>query len=185
MPRYDADWIDSMLQPDRRGAPPAEQTLAHLDLKAGQIVADVGCGPGFFTLPAARMVGPTGLVYAVDVEPTMLNLVRARATAENLHHIEIRPSHRDRIPLDDATADLTICALLLHDVDDRPGLVRELIRITRRNGRIAVVEWVPDPDDPRPNRLHPQETASLFAHSGYPVRETSPLGTRQYLLIAG
>lgn len=185
MPRYDADWIDSMLQPERRGAPPAEQTLTYLGLKAGQTVADVGCGPGFFTLPAARIVGPTGMVYAIDIEPKMLDLVRTRALAANLEHVEARRGERDRIPLGDATANLTICALLLHDVDDRAGLIRELIRITARNGRIAVVEWIPDVHDPKPNRLQPQETASLFAQAGYPVLEVSPLGTRQYLLVAG
>ncbi len=185
MPRFDADWIDFMLQPERRGSPPAEQTLTYLGLGPGQIVADVGCGPGFFTLPAARMVAPTGLVYAIDVEPKMLELVQSRAAAENLAGVETRPGDRHRIPLGDATANLTLCALVLHDLDDRLGLVRELARVTRPNGRIAIVEWIPDPDDQRSNRMWPQETASLFVDAGRPVLEVSPLGTRQYLLIAG
>lgn len=185
MPRYDADWIDFMLQTERRGSPPAEQTLTYLGLGPGQIVADVGCGPGFFTLPAARLVAPTGRVYAIDVEPKMLELVAKRAAAENLAGIEVRSGHRDRIPLDDATAHLTLCALVLHDLDDRLGIVRELARVTRPKGRIAIVEWAPDQDDQRPNRLRPQETASLFAEAGLPIIEISPLGSRQYLLIAG
>ncbi len=185
MPRYDADWIDFMLKTERRGSPPAEQTLTYLGLGPGQVVADVGCGPGFFTLPAAKIVAPNGLVYAIDVEPRMLELVQARATAENLAHVEVRSGNGDRIPLDDSTANLTLCALVLHDVEDRLGLVRELARVTRPNGRIAIVEWIPDQGDARPTRLYPQETARLFAEAGRPVLEVSPLGTRQYLLIAG
>ena len=185
MPRYDADWIDHMLRPDRRGSPSAELTLAYLGLGPGQIVADVGCGPGFFTLPAARIIAPTGLVYAIDVEPRMLELVRSRVAEANIANVEILQGERHRIPLDDDAAHLTICGLVLHDLEDRLGLVRELIRVTRPNGRIAVIEWSPDANDARPNRLRPADTSALFAEAGRPVLEVTPLGTQQYLLVAG
>lgn len=184
MPRFDADWIDSMLRPERRGSPPAEQTLSYLALGPGQVVADVGCGPGFFTLPAATLVATTGLVYAIDVEPRMLDLVRSRAAEAGVTGVETRLGEGRRIPLDDGIAHLTLCALVLHDLEDRLGLVHELIRITRPNGRIAVVEWLPDAADARPNRLRPDETTLLFGEAGRHILEVIPLGTQQYLLVA-
>lgn len=184
MPRYDADWIDYMLRPERRGSPPAEETVAYLGIAPGQTVADVGCGPGYFTLPIARVVGPTGLVYAIDTEPSMLDLVASRAATAGVAGIETRRAEPQRIPLDDGVADLSLGALILHDLPDRLHMVRELIRVTRPGGRIAVVEWVPDEDERRPNRMRPAEVSALFAQASRPVSEVTPLGSGQYLVIA-
>ena len=185
MPRFDADWIDYMLRAERRGSPPAEDTLAYLSIEPGHIVADVGCGPGFFTLPLAHMVAPNGHVYAIDVEPSMLDLVSSRSAAAGLSGIETIRADGTRIPLADALVDLTLCGLLLHDLPDRTRMVRELIRVTRPGGRVAVVEWMPEKDDSRPNRLRPEDVAFLFEEAGRQMTEVTPLGTHQYLLVGG
>lgn len=184
MPRYDADWINKMLQPDLRGAPPAQRTIAQLGLQPGDVVADIGCGPGFFTLPSARAVSPGGRVYAVDLEPKMLAVIRDRAQREEIVGIETRQSRGLPIPLDDQIADWTICALLLHDVDDREALIRELHRVTKPGGRIVVVEWLPEPNETRPNRMAPQITEGLLAITGRQIHQFEPLGTQQYLVVA-
>lgn len=188
MPRYDADWIDWMLRPDRRGAPAAEETLAELGLAPGDVVADVGCGPGFYTLPAAQAVaneGAEGRVYAIDVAEAMLDLVRSRAEIAGLGRIvETRRSDGSAIPLGAATADWTIAALLLHDLSDRPSMVRDLARITRPTGRIVVVEWTPDPGDSRPNRMTSDQVARLLETEGLIVVERRPLGTLQHIAVA-
>ncbi|HVC34954.1 MAG TPA: methyltransferase domain-containing protein [Chloroflexota bacterium] len=183
MPRYDSDWIEQMLRPERRGSPPAEETLADLGLAPGQTVVDVGCGPGFFTLPAATLVAPNGLVCAIDLEPAMLDLVRSRAEAAGIPGIEVRRGDGQRLPLDDAVVDVTVCSLVLHDLDDRLALVREMIRATRPGGRIAVVEWLPEQDDRRPNRMRPEEVTALFTRAGEPAHAVTPLGTSQYLVV--
>lgn len=185
MARYDADWIESLLQPTRRGSPPAVETLTHLGLSPGQVVADVGCGPGFFTLPLAELVRPNGLVYAIDVEASMLELIQSRAAAAGISGIETDRASGNRIPLDDSTADLTLCGLVLHEMNDRRSFVQELIRVTRPTGRIAVVEFTPTDDEPRSNRLSPAETSALFAEAGRAVREIVPVGSQQYLAIIG
>ncbi|MGH2459547.1 MAG: class I SAM-dependent methyltransferase [Chloroflexota bacterium] len=182
MPRFDADWIDYLLRPERRGSPPAEDVLSHLSIGSGSVVADVGCGPGFFTLPLARLVAPGGRVYALDVEPSMLDLVTARSIAAGLSGIESVRVESGRLPLDDARADLTLCGLVLHDLTDQPGMARELIRITRPGGQIAVVEWLPGAGDSRPNRLRPAEVISLFEDAGWRMGKVTPLGEQQFLV---
>lgn len=184
MPRYDDDWIDSMLQTERRGSPPAEETLAMLDPRPGDTVADVGCGPGFYTLAAARLIAPTGVVYAVDVEPRMLALVRQRAAAAGLGNVETLTGVSTGVPLDRALADVALCGLLLHDLSDRRSMIGELKRILRPGGRVVVTEWLPEPGDTRPNRLTPEQTAGLLDAAGLRVVDCLPLGTKQYLIVA-
>jgi ubiquinone/menaquinone biosynthesis C-methylase UbiE len=184
VPRFDADWIDYLLQPARRGSPPAEETLAQLGIQPGEIVADVGCGPGFFTIAAGLAVGPAGLVVAVDLERSMLDLVQAAAAAAGLANVEVRQSTEGSLPLADGLADLTLCALVLHDLAESLSVVRELARITRPTGRIAIVEWIPQENDLRPNRLRPDRVTRLLALVGRRTVDVRQISDQQYLLIA-
>ncbi|HEX5416112.1 MAG TPA: class I SAM-dependent methyltransferase [Chloroflexota bacterium] len=184
MPRFDADWIDSMLRPERRGAEGPEETIARLRLRDGDFVADVGCGPGYFALPAARAVAPRGVVYAVDREPRMLEFVRQRARAEGIGNLTAVTAE-ETIPLADESIDLAFCALVLHDLADPAPMIRELVRITRRGGRVAIVEWLPEPQESRPNRLAPARLATRFAGVAVQPPEVTLLGPRQYLAVFG
>ncbi|HVB96832.1 MAG TPA: methyltransferase domain-containing protein [Chloroflexota bacterium] len=184
MPRFDEDWIDSMLQNDRRGSPPAEETLRDIGLHRGDVVADIGSGPGFFTIPALQFVAPTGWVHAIDREPRMLSVVESHAREQRLDRLQTHLATGAQIPLADASVDVTICSLLLHDVESRETFVAELGRITRPHGRIVVVEWIPEPNETRPNRIAPDLTVSLFESIGRVVQINRSIGPRQYLVVA-
>ena len=67
MSRYDAAWIEDLLSEERGLLAPPEGLLSAAGANAGSTVVDVGCGPGFFTIAAAHLVGPAGHVYAVDI----------------------------------------------------------------------------------------------------------------------
>ena len=120
---------------------PAEPILRAAGVVAGQIFVDLGAGPGFFALPAARLVGEGGRVYAVDVEPSMLDVCRRRAEEAGLTGIETVHSAETQIPLPDATADRVLIAFVLHEADDIAALLREAARLLRPGGEIAVAEW--------------------------------------------
>ena len=184
MPRFDADWIASMLEQDRRGSASAEETLKDIGLERGEVVADIGSGPGFFTIPSLQIVAPTGWVHAVDREPAMLSFVEDLARQQGLDRLQTHLATGNEIPLADASADVTICSLLLHDVEARESLVFELGRITRPRGRLVVVEWIPEPNESRPNRIAPEVTVGLVEAIGRAVQINRPIGARQYLIVA-
>jgi ubiquinone/menaquinone biosynthesis C-methylase UbiE len=109
-------------------------------IAAGQTVVDVGCGPGFFTIEMARMVGPEGQVFAVDLQPAMLQRVRRKAlrhgVAERMRYHQCRA---DRIDLSCA-ADFMLAYYMVHETPD-PGLFfGEAITLLRAGGRLLVVE---------------------------------------------
>jgi 2-polyprenyl-3-methyl-5-hydroxy-6-metoxy-1,4-benzoquinol methylase len=66
----------------------AREIIPHLELRPGMKVLDFGCGPGRLTLPVARQIGPSGTVTAFDIQPAMLERVRAKAMHENLANID-------------------------------------------------------------------------------------------------
>ena len=143
--RYTEEWVASLLDVDRRfgDAGPAEILAG---VAAGDTVVDYGCGPGYFTLAAARMVGPKGKVYAVDLEPRMVELVRRRAAEADLHNVAAVPSDGTRAALPAAIADYIICVQIMHYADrraDRVAVASDLHRLLKYDGRALIAQWKP------------------------------------------
>ena len=187
-PRYDKEWLAGMLDTEGRlGTTRPEELLVATGLGERQIVVDVGCGPGFLTIPAAMVVGPHGQVYAVDVEPKMLDLVNSKAAASKLENIITVLSSGQNVPLADHVADYAICALLLHDRPDfesRADMARDIVRLVQPGGHILVIEWVPKTGDDRSRRLTPEETAAVLHEASLVFEGPHPLGEKQYMMVA-
>jgi len=136
-------WLGYFLaSPLRRLVENPEQLLSGL-IAPGMTVLDVGCAMGFFTLPAARMVGTTGRVVAVDLQPKMISSLKRRAKRRGLiDRIETRVCSDTSLGIDDLTGkvDLVVAIHMVHEVPDRDVLLRQLYRVTRSGGKLLVVE---------------------------------------------
>lgn len=117
------------------------ETLTRLGFKKGDTMADIGCGTGLFTFPAAEISSPDTKIYAIDISQEMLNEVNSQAEKENLHNIIPIKSEEYVIRLNDETADFILLCTVLHEVDDKPRLLSEAARICHRGGNIAVIEF--------------------------------------------
>ena len=112
--------------------------LVRLPLRKGMTVVDYACGPGRYCVAVARFVGPEGRVYAVDVQPLAIRLVQRKAAQQGLANIEpiLVSSYDTGIP--SSCADLVLLLDALHQIDDRPALLREVRRIIRPDGAFLV-----------------------------------------------
>jgi ubiquinone/menaquinone biosynthesis C-methylase UbiE len=104
----------------------AREVIFHLDPKPGMSVLDFGCGPRRRTIPAARLVGPTGSVTAFDLPPGMLERVRARAIQENLNNIVFLQGAAGEGKLGDNKYDRALLASVLGEIPDRQALMKEI-----------------------------------------------------------
>ena len=102
-------------------------------------MADVGVGPGYFAIPAARQTNAT--VYGIDVETKMLVALQKRAQNEGLTNVQALEGTAEAIPLPDSAVDRTLCAFVLHEVSNLDKALRELRRITKTGGVLCLVEW--------------------------------------------
>ena len=126
---------------ERRRRQPPERLLAALGVRPGWRLVDIGCGPGFYTLPAATLVQPGGRVLALDIEDAMLARVRERAAAAGVDNVETHRSEESHLPLPDGAVDAALVANVLHECTDRSAFLAEVRRVLVPGGRIAVVEW--------------------------------------------
>ncbi|HEX5506370.1 MAG TPA: class I SAM-dependent methyltransferase, partial [Thermomicrobiales bacterium] len=101
---FHPDRRSMLLREERYQSMPPERVLGWLPLKPDATVADIGCGPGFFSLPLAERL-PQGTLYAVDVEPVMLDTVRDRMEAAGITNIRLVRATENRAPLAAASLD--------------------------------------------------------------------------------
>ena len=106
-------------------------------LKAGQYVLEVGCGPGYFTIPAARLVGREGIVYAVDVHPRAIARVKEKIATEGVKNVTPMLANAAETGLPDDSIDLAFLFGLRYIAGGLEGLLKELHRIVKPGGTLS------------------------------------------------
>jgi ubiquinone/menaquinone biosynthesis C-methylase UbiE len=138
------------------------RTIERLRLPLGARILDVCCGSGASAIPAAEKVGPKGFVLGVDLAQNLLTLARAKASDRGLRNIEFSLGDVLNLAVAESQFDAVVCVFGIFFVPDMPAAVRELWRVVRPGGRLAITTW-------GPNFLEPATTAFWNA-----VREIRP-----------
>ena len=140
-PKDLAGYIAAQEAPDRAAWQKPEQILDALELKAGQTVCDIGSGPGYFALRAAKRVGEGGRVFAVDVEPRILDVLRTRIEKAHLRNVTPVLALATDPLLPPRSCDLVLIVDAYHHFPDRPRYLGRLAALLRPGGRLANVDW--------------------------------------------
>ena len=112
------------------------------DLRPGETVLDIGCGAGFDTLIAARQVGPSGRVIALDMTSAMLEKAAAGAREIGLDNVECRQGLAEELPLDSESVDVVISNGVINLCPDKVAVMREVQRVLRPGGRFQIADIV-------------------------------------------
>lgn len=134
-------YIARMEEPSRAAWQKPDEVVRALGLRPGQAACDVGAGPGYFSLRLARAVGEAGHVYAVDVEPRILSVLRDRVQSSNARNVTPVLSLPGDALLPAASCDLILIVDTYHHFPDGPAYLRRLSRALRPGGRIANVDF--------------------------------------------
>jgi len=129
-------------------------------LRPGEVVVDLGCGGGLDVFLAAQKVGPAGRAIGIDMTPEMIDRARSNAAAGHYDNTEFYLATIDRLPLPDASADCVISNCVLNLAPDKPAVFREILRVLRPGGRLAVS------DIALKRELPPAVASSLAAYVG-------------------
>ena len=163
------------------------EVVAACRITPGARVAEIGCGTGWFTFELEKTVRPRGIVYALDMQPAMLQILRAKR--ENWERILTLPCSQNEFELDDAEVDIVFHANTLHECIDPEVHLQEVKRVLKPGGRLVIVEWhwADEESQPGPSntqRLEVQTVQDLVEKAGFEVLETYGVGPYHYAVQA-
>jgi ubiquinone/menaquinone biosynthesis C-methylase UbiE len=153
----------------------------------------VGAGTGYFSIPIADWLGASGVVYAVDFQLEMLELLKkklfhGRKERRNLCKIELLLGRADCVPLPDRSADLVLLANIWHELDSLAAVLMEARRLLKSEGRLAILDWRAEfsgpPGPPLEHRISDGAVCDMLRSERWVVQVNKTIGAFSYLVVA-
>lgn len=155
-----------------------EKTVLEFGFMPGQKVADLGAGAGHYTLPLARVLGPGGRVYAVDIKEDVLERLYNLGLEQDLDNINIIVGDLESetgTGLVAGWVDGVVLASTLSQIGGKDKVVEESKRILKEGGKVCVVEWQ--------GKFGKEECKTLFTNSGFNLQREFSVDAEHYGLI--
>ena len=178
-----ADWLD---RAERVQEEEPDIALDAIKLVRGSTVADVGAGSGYMTVKMSKRVGPTGKVYANDIQPEMLALLQQRLTREKITNVEPVLGTFDDPKLPNGTLDLILMVDVYHEFSEPQKMLRRMRENLKPGGRLVLLEYRKE-DPAIPIRLDHKMTVAEakmeLEAEGFTLSKVDEVLPRQHILI--
>jgi ubiquinone/menaquinone biosynthesis C-methylase UbiE len=138
MSHLGANWLE---RPEREKEEHTSKLLPPLKIKPGDVVADIGAGSGYYTMKLAELVGPTGKVYAVDIQPEMLAIIKNRTKAAKVANVETIQNTETELKLPANSTDLFLLVDVYHEFSHPHEMTVEMVKALKPGGRMVFVEF--------------------------------------------
>ncbi|MBU1672264.1 MAG: class I SAM-dependent methyltransferase [Actinobacteria bacterium] len=173
--------------PGRREWQDPEAILSGIGLSVGDVFVDLGSGEGFFSLPAARVVGEAGTVYALDIDAEAIERLRASADREGLGNVVAVAGPAEDHVLCEACADFVFFGIDLHDFRDAGKVLRNARMMVKPDGLLVDLDWKKQPMEmgpPPEMRFDEEKAAALIRSAGFEVVSSVDQGPMHYIISA-
>jgi ubiquinone/menaquinone biosynthesis C-methylase UbiE len=173
--------------PERRKWQNPEAILADIGLKAGLTFMDIGCGDGFFALPAARIVSESGKVYGIDTNAGSISELKELASTEGLNNLELTVGRAEDTVLCESCADIIFFGIALHDFDDPAKVLKNAKKMLNPTGHLINLDWKKTSTPlgpPLSIRFSEEKAAQLIEAAGFEVVSVNDVGPYHYMIVA-
>lgn len=133
-----ADWL---VRPERESEENPDLAVSLLGIKTGMVVADIGAGVGYYSVRFAAKVGPAGKVFATDLQPEMLRLMRKRLERDNITNIEPVLGSETESKLPDQSVDMVVLVDVYHEFSEPRKMLASIRQALKPNGRLVLLEF--------------------------------------------
>jgi len=172
---------------ERRKWQNPESILKRFGLKAGQTLVDIGCGEGFFALPAARIVGPAGLIYASDISTEALEMLQKKAESEKLKNIHISAGAAEELSICERCADMVFLGMVLHDFKDPTAVLNRAVKMLKIGGKLIDLDWkkvVTSIGPPVNIRFDEALASRMIEQAGFKIEWVEDSGQYHYIIAS-
>jgi len=157
------------------------------DLQAGMTFVDVGCGDGFFSILAAKKVGEKGRVYAVDIDPSSIEKLQAKAKTLGLNNITTKAARAEETVFCMGCADYICYSMDLHDFNDPAKVLTNAHQMIKSTGQLADLDWKKQEmpfGPPQQIRFSEEKVLEMLETAGFEVQSIGEAGPYHYLIKA-
>jgi ubiquinone/menaquinone biosynthesis C-methylase UbiE len=164
-----------------------EAILEEIGLRPDATFIDLGCGEGFFALPAARLVGARGIVYGLDASSEAIERLRERAVHEGIANLRLIVGRAEDTVLCEACADFVFFGTVLHDFEEPAKVLTNAAKMLKAGGRLVALDWKKEPmkfGPPLAIRFSEGEATKLIKAGGFRIQTVRKSGPYHYLVIA-
>ena len=179
------DWTKALEGADRVGGLKVDEVVANLHLKPGEIVADIGAGPGLFEVPMAQAVAPRGKIYAVEIDEGFFAEINRKTSGAQVTNVQTVLGKYTDPNLPTRDIDVALFHDVMHHIQDRGGYLKAMAGYMKPTGRIVLVDFESGkvhPDDPD-MQVSREQAGNLMAQAGYKQVDDIKLFTDKYFLV--
>jgi len=178
-----SSYIERLSDPSRDAWQLPERVIDALGLEPGKVACDIGVGPGYFTLRLAKVVGAGGRVYAVDVEPVMLQTLLKPLQAAGLANVTPILALPDAPLLPEGVCDVALIVNTYHHFPDGPAYLRRLARSLAPGGRVVNIDFHPGAKDAPRHSIAREVFLEQAKTGGFGLEREEEFLSRQYFLV--
>ncbi len=174
--------------PERLKWQDPEKILSKIGLEPDMIFVDIGSGDGYFSIPAARIVGPKGKVIAIDIDDDAIMRLKKQSEDEGLSQISAEAGSAEETVVCENCADFVFFGIDLHDFVDPAKAIRNAKRMLRPGGLLIDLDWKTEPTPfgpPLKRRFAIDKASQLIRSEGFNIKSVADEGPYHYIIVAG
>jgi len=183
--KFDPNDNDILVSRERRQLIDPSRLISLLPIMSHHWVADIGCGPGYFSIPFAKYLFD-GKLFALDVQKEMLDATQKALKAARLTNTELILSKETKIPIEDEVLDGAITSFVLQEASRPSVLLKEAKRCLKKSGWLIILEWHKremDEGPPLSQRISEDELRKMTDKLGFRFRALRNLNSSQYMML--
>jgi len=178
-----SDWLD---RPEREEEEHPDQALQAIGIRRGMVAADVGAGSGVMTFKMAKLVGPSGKVYANDIQPQMLEILQTRAQRDKITNVQTVLGTVSDPKLPAGAIDLILLVDVYHEFSQPQAMLDHMREALKANGRLVLLEYrKEDPTVPilPDHKMSVSEVKAEVEPEGFQFDQVIEVLPRQHIII--
>lgn len=180
MHKFDIKNIKKLDNPERRKMMPPEETLKKFGIEDRGNFLDIGCGLGYFTIPATEIL-KNHEVIGIDIMPEILEIAKERA--EGTRNIEFKRSEEYLFPVEDKSVEYVFISSVLHEVEDKSRYLNEIKRVAKEGAYLCIIDWEKKETEMGPpvsERIGKEEMKEVCSLAGFKFIEEIDLNSNHY-----
>jgi len=158
-----------------------------IGIKNKEIVADIGCGKGYYTIPLSRLVGEKGKIFALDISEDKIRFLKKKIQKRNIENIKVIKSSIYDFKIPQKKITFALLSKILHEVEDKNLFLKKIADILKNDGKIVIIEWGKKFTESGPHmseKLEPHETESYLVNNNFKILDRDSIDSNFYFIKA-